>query len=82
MSNEKRRLEAKDMPIFEAPRPQGGACGTLAGHKFEEVYRGEQGFTKSFLGALGYVYFSEINLATSRGQPMILVTLHLIMLSS
>jgi hypothetical protein len=54
MSNENRRLEAKDMPIF---------------HKIGEVYRGEQGFTKNFLEAFGYVYFSYMNLATSRGYP-------------
>jgi hypothetical protein len=55
MSNEKRRLKAKDMPIF---------------HKIGEVYRGEQGFTKNFLEALGYVYFSYVNLATSRGHSI------------
>ncbi len=33
MSNEKRRLEAKDMPIFEAPRPQGGASRARSGEQ-------------------------------------------------
>jgi hypothetical protein len=54
MSNENRRLEAKDMPIF---------------HKIEEVYGGKYGFMINFLEALGYVYFSYMNLPTSRGYP-------------
>jgi hypothetical protein len=54
MSNENRKLEAKDMPIF---------------HKIEETYGGRYGFTINFLVALGYVYFSYMNLATSTGRP-------------